>query len=117
MANETRRRYDFFSGTVTDNPLGAGAGTLNSAELSAFPTVPAAEYVVIIFDPLGPDPEIAYMTAHTSGQTTGTILRGREGTTGQEWAAGTDWVHGPTVTDFDYLRTPMSRLYARANYR
>jgi hypothetical protein len=85
--------------------------------LAAFPTVSSAEYVVIVFAPLSTTPEIAYITAHNFGQTNATILRGREGTTGTQWAAGTRWAHVPTSVDWDYLRTPMSRLYARANYK
>lgn len=117
MANERRRRHAFFSGTVSDNPLSSGATTLNSPGLAAFPTVTSNEYVAIVFDPQGPTPEIAWMTAHNFGQTTGTIVRGREGTTGRAWNSGTRWTHTATTWDFDYLKTPMSRMFARMNFR
>lgn len=117
MANERRSRYNSFSGTITDNPLTNVAVTMNSAGLAAFPTVTSVEYVAIIFDPLGLNPEIAYITAHNFGQTTATIVRGREGTTGTQWSAGTRWAHSATTVDFDYLKTPMSRMFARMNFR
>jgi hypothetical protein len=117
MANERRRRYNAYSGNTTDNPLLVGALTFNSAGLAALPTVASNEYLAITFGPLTTTPEIAWITAHNFGQTTATILRGRETSTPSQWPAGTRWAHGPTTWDFDYLRTPMSRVYARANYR
>lgn len=117
MANETRRRYGFFSGTITDNPLTIGATTLNSAGLAAFPTVSSAEYVALSLDPLSTNPEIVWMTSHNFGQTTGIIVRGQESTTARQHASGTRWSHAATTHDFNYLKTPMTRLFARMNYR
>lgn len=117
MANERRSRYNSFSGTTTDNPLLSGATTLNSAGLAAFPSVTSVEYVAIVLDPLGTNPEIVYITAHNFSQTTATIVRGREGTTGTQWPLGTRWAHSATTEDFSYLKTPMSRMFARMNFR
>ena len=48
--------------------------------------------------------EIVYLTAYTAGQTTGTILRGQEGTTAVGHGAGVTWQCGPTVLDYSRLR-------------
>jgi hypothetical protein len=117
MANQARRRYNFMSGTLTDNPLLIGATTFNSAGLAAFPTVSSTEYAAITISPLSLTPEIVWITAHTFGQTVATIIRGRESTSALQWSSGTRWAHTATTWDYSYLKTPMSRTYARANYR
>lgn len=119
MANERRLRSDSDSGTITDNPLLIGATTMNSAGLSTFPVVDSTSYMAITLDPLGlaGAPEIVWITAHTSANTAATIVRGKEGSTARQHALNTRWSHGPTSEDFDHLKTPMSRMYARANFK
>lgn len=123
MANEQRVFYAGFSGTILDNPLSAGATTLTSAALVNFPTITSAQYVAITLDPLGVAgiPEIAYMTAHTNGVNTATIVRGQEtvyGTSaGRSHAQGIRWSHALTAFDLRYPRSPAQRVYMRANYR
>jgi len=99
MANETRVRADFVSGTVDDNPLTAGATTLTSTELADLPAISSSEHAVIVLDPDGTQ-EIVYVTAHTASATTATILRGQEGTTAVSHAQNTSWVHGPVASDY-----------------
>ena len=119
MANETRVRYNSLSGTITNNPLLIGGTTLTSAELASFPAVATAEYAAIILDPQGlaGAPEIVWLTAHTAASTSGTILRGQEGTTARQHNVNTRWSHGPTALDLNYPRSPITRLLARANFR
>ena len=123
MANDQRVRYNSYSGTITDNPLLIGATTMTSAELASFPVVTATQYVPITLDPMGIGgrPEVVYITAHTASATTATILRGQEQAFGSSAARqhlqGTRWSHGPTAYDLTYGDNPMSRLYARANFR
>jgi hypothetical protein len=106
MANEKRLRSLALGGWIEDNPLTSGAVAINSAGLAAMPAVGATEHMAITLDPDGKfgAPEIAWVTAHTLGATTATIVRGRE-----TWNAGVGvarqhdrdvaWVHTPTLED------------------
>lgn len=100
MANEIRRRFNFQSGRITDNPLTSGATTLNSAELAAFPAVGATEYAVLVLNPTNTNAEIIYVTAHTGAATSATVVRGREGSTAQSWVSTAQWVHVATRYDW-----------------
>lgn len=117
MANELRLHANWVSGQVTDNPLLIGANTMNSSALASLPVVDTTNYAALTLDPASTSPEIVWVTAHTGGATVATILRAQESTTPKQFSAGTRWVHAPTSWDFNYLKTPMSRLYAKANYR
>lgn len=103
MANYYRKRYNFIGGLVEDNPLSSGATTLTSAGLAAVGTLGTDEYMVVILDPDGVDgePEIAYITAHTSAATTATISRGLESSTARAHDRDTPWVHAATAQDFE----------------
>lgn len=140
MANDKRLRALAVGGLVEDNPLTVGAVALNSAGLAALPAVGGTEQAAIIFDPDGwfGAPEVAYVTAHTVGTTTATIVRGREGSTARPHDRDVPWVHSPTpwdfspaltkagaVTDADFPHAPPdgtqahdttnNRLYVRVN--
>lgn len=103
MANELRVRANFFGGLIEDNPLLIGATTVNSADLGGIPVIGSTQHFPIILDPDGiaGSPEIAYVTSHTSGSTSPTIVRGREGTNAREHLRDVPWMHGPTIKDFD----------------
>lgn len=77
--------------------------TLISDELTALPAVDATEHMAIVLDYLGAGngPEIVWVTAHTAGVSTATIVRGREGTSGVEHTSIRPWIH--TVTPADYI--------------
>jgi hypothetical protein len=102
MANEIRRRYNFQSGTIDDNPLSNSATTLTSTELAGLAAVDSTEHVALVLDPtgVGNGPEIVHVTAHTGSATTATIVRGREGTSGVQHASTITWVHVATASDF-----------------
>lgn len=102
MANEIRRRYNFLSGRITDNPLTNTATTINSTELAGLPAIASTEYAVLVLDPtgVGNGPEVVYVTAHTGSATSATIVRGREGTSGVQHASTIYWVHVATNADF-----------------
>lgn len=95
-----RQRDNNVQGTVTDNPLTAGATTLNSAGLANLSAV-ASNHAVLILDPLrtAGAPEIVIVTAHTGGATSATITRGAYGTTARSHNSGVLWVHAPTIDD------------------
>jgi hypothetical protein len=103
MANEIRVRQIAIGGLVEDNPLTSGATTLTSAGLAAVASgISSSQHLAIILDPDGIDgaPEIIWVTALTAGAGSATVLRGQESTTARAHAAGTPWIHGPTLRDF-----------------
>lgn len=96
-----RVRTDNVFGTTTDNPLTAGATTLNSAGLANLAAVTAPDEAIITLDPnrVSGAPEIVVVTAHTGSATSATIVRGQFGTAAREHALGTEWVHGPIASN------------------
>lgn len=102
MANEIRRRYNFKSGTITDNPLTNSATTMNSTNLAGLPAIGSTEYAVLVLDPAGTGngPEVVYVTAHTGSATSATIVRGREGTTAVQHSSNVTWIHVATAADY-----------------
>lgn len=96
----TRVRTNNVFGTTTDNPLTAGATTMNSAGLANLAAVSSAE-AIIVLDPnrVNGAPEIVVVTAHTGSATSATIVRGQFGTSAREHPSGTEWVHGPITTN------------------
>lgn len=84
----TRLRYNGLSATLGD------ALTSSSTAITGSDYIPLS-----ILDPNGNESEVVWLTAYTQGQTTGTISRGKEGTTRVTHASGDRIVHGPTVAD------------------
>ncbi len=111
MANQTRKRADFITGTIDNNPLTNSGTTLTSDELIALPAVDSSEHMVIILDPtgLGNGPEVVWVTAHTAGTSTATIVRGREGSSGVQHTSVRIWAHAPTLNDFPLDVTAATR--------
>lgn len=67
---------------------------------TAVPTITSPDYIPLcILDTNGHVLEIVWLTAYTAAATTGTITRGKEGTTGVAHSSGDKIAHGPTVTD------------------
>lgn len=106
---------NFASGLTTNNPLGAGATTLNSLTLAALPTLTAGQTFWVTLDPEGVNgaPEIVQITAHTSGATSATIARGQQTTLARSHPSGTVWVSGATQTDMDEL--PFRKMTAKGD--
>jgi len=100
-----RLRRNFASGTITDNPLTAGATTINSAGFSGLPVVAAPDIMTLVLDPLGTGgiPEVAYVTAHTAAATAVTVVRGQESTYGgsgaRQHAQGVPWIVADTAAN------------------
>lgn len=105
MANDIRRRYNFISGIIDDNPLSNSATTLNSTELAGLAAVGSSEHVALVLDPtgVGNGPEIVWVTAHTGSATSATIVRGREGTTAVSHASTIAWAHVATAADYSTI--------------
>lgn len=101
MANELRVLTNFLGGLIEDDPLSATASILTSASLAAMPVIDATNHMALTLDPdaLEGMPEIVYVTAHASGATTATILRGKEGTTALDHSKNIVWLHAATMRD------------------
>lgn len=102
MAELYRKRYNGVDGVTL-----AGGGLTNSATSITFSaalqsmganiaTLATDEYLPLVIEN-----EIVYLTAYTAAATTGTISRGKEGTTGAAHSAGVDVIHGLTVADIE----------------
>jgi hypothetical protein len=111
MPNEIRVRQNFAAGTITDAPLSNVATVVNSAAFASLPAIGATQHLPIVLDPAAAAgaPEIVWVTAHTAGATTATVLRGRGGTTARQHAAGTVWRHTPMVDDYVTVATSTTR--------
>lgn len=94
MANEFRVRGNLTSGTLSSS-LTNVATSMSSAGLANLPVVGATQHAVIVIEN-----EIVYVTAHTGGATTATILRGQEGTSAAAHSSAVAWVHGPVASDY-----------------
>lgn len=106
-----RIRNNFMGGQV-ETELSASGLTLTSSALISVPEVTSGDYFPIVLDPDGIHgaPEITYITAHTIGASTATLVDdeaatparvGKEGTTARIHPVDTFWVHGPTIVDFN----------------
>lgn len=66
----------------------------------AVPTIAGGDYLALsLLDSAGCLAEVVHLTAYTSGGTTGTIVRGVEGSTAQAHASGAVLRHGATALD------------------
>lgn len=78
------------------------AAALTHAGGTAVPTLAGGDLIPLsILDSNGNLVEIVHLTAYTAGATTGTIVRGREGTTGVAHASGASVRHAATTADFE----------------
>jgi hypothetical protein len=89
------------------------AAALTHSNGTAVPTLAAGDYIpLVILDASGHESEIVWLTAYTSGATTGTISRGQEGTTGVTHNSGDAVIGTPTVEDLRFVGV---RVYNSAN--
>ena len=100
MALGRRLRLNNQLGTLGGSGLTSGGGTITFAVAPGFVTLANNAYYPISVDEGTSSFEVVYLTAYTAGATTGTILRGQEGTTGVSHSAGANWAHAYTVADF-----------------
>lgn len=97
-------RYNNVFGTVSvgsitlTNTGGIGDSAVSFASAPVFPSISSSDLVKIIVEPDTPNEEIIYMSPYVAGATTGTALRGQEGSI-KRAHTGVAWVHGPTAFD------------------
>lgn len=78
------------------------------------PTVASPDYIPLsIHDSSGVLSEVVWLTAYTAGATTGTIARGKEGTTGVSHSSGDKVQDAMLVAD---LRKPLDPIVLNATY-
>jgi hypothetical protein len=102
VANERRQRSNYVVGTL-DVALGGTAGdtTLTGSALARLPVVDALSYAPLtIVDPVAGTHEVVYVTAHTAGAGTATVVRAMEGSTLRAWPLSSTFVVAPTAADF-----------------
>lgn len=99
-----RLRYNNAIGQLGGSGLTAAGTTITFQTAPSFATLSGDDYIPLVLEPpVGSSPsanfEVVYLTAYTAGQATGTIQRGREGTTAVAHNAGVTWVCAPTTSD------------------
>lgn len=100
-----RLRYNGLSTTLgasltnVDTSVTFGAA-LTHSNGTAVPTITGSDYIPLsILDSSGHLSEIVWLTAYTTGTTTGTIARGKEGTSGVAHSSGDKVVQAPLAED------------------
>ncbi len=111
MPAGTRVRANNAYGTTTDNPLTAGATTMNSAALTTLPGVAVGQHAIIVLDPkrVNGQPEIVIVTVHTGLSTSATITRAAYGTIARSHPSGTAWAHVAVDEDYTEILTSTTR--------
>lgn len=99
MAETYRLRYDRLSSSLGAAIPDASATVITFASKLTYaggdvPTIGTDRYLPLIIDN-----ETLYLTAYTSGATTGTISRGKEGSTAAAHSSGATVRHAPTARD------------------
>lgn len=105
-----RLRYNNQAGTLASLPLTSGGTTINFSAAPDFATITSPDYIPLTLDYGTANFEVVYLTAYTSGGTSGTITRAAEDSA--NWPAvahnstsgpggGTAvWSVAPTISDF-----------------
>lgn len=109
-------RVNNISGTASGNAMtlsSAGATSCTWTSAPAFPTIASPDFAKIILEPDTANEEVVYLTAFTSGATSGTVTRAQEGSAAITHSA-VSWVHGPTANDF---KSSATRLFAAGHFR
>ncbi|WHT21024.1 hypothetical protein N8J89_08135 [Crossiella sp. CA-258035] len=91
---------DFQFGTLT-TAITSSQTSITEAKFSTLPALASTDsYVpVVLMDTTTGLHEVVWVTVHTSGSTTVTVMRGREQSTAKAWSVGTVWSNAPTAWD------------------
>jgi len=109
-----RLRYNGQRGT-TGASLTSSGTTITFTVAPNFATIVSPTYIPLTLEPNTANMEIVYLTAYTSGATTGTITRAAEDATLHPAVAHvitSTWDHGPTKGDFDPQDSLQSPAFA-----
>lgn len=99
---------NFLSGTISDNPLGSGATTINSSGFANLPTIASPDTMWLTLDPSGAygAPEVVQVTAHTAASTAITVLRAQQGSSARSHPQTTVWANPVTQVDLEGGNAP-----------
>jgi hypothetical protein len=121
MAPTNRRRFTgLLSGTSVPSLAAAISPTATTVTFPAaltygggqsVPTIADPDYIPFVVDPDKSTEEVVWLTAYTSGATTGTVVRGKEDTVAVAHGVGAKALHGPSANDLDYLSSSASASY------
>ena len=94
---------NFLSGAISDNPLGSGATTINSAGFANLPTIASPDTMWITLDPVAAygAPEVVQVTAHSASATSITVLRAQQGSSARSHPQTTSWANPVTQVDLE----------------
>jgi hypothetical protein len=94
---EIRGARDYFW-TALDEPVAIASPTITSDSFVSLPTTySTTSYLpLILHEPATARHEVVWVVAHIAGSRSLTVVRGREGTSAQDWSAGTQVACGPT---------------------
>lgn len=109
-------RVNNVSGIVGGNTITLSSGGTTTATFvsaPAFPTITYPDFAKIVVEPDTANEEIIYLTAYAAAATTGTVIRGQEGTAAIAHSTAA-WVHGPTAADY---KNSAVRLFAACHFR
>ncbi|MFC0546936.1 gp53-like domain-containing protein [Kutzneria chonburiensis] len=100
MTYEQRAPRDYTFGTL-GTAVAVSDTTVSSTALATLGTgYSATQYLpLVIHDPSRGAYEMVWVTGHAAASQQVTVVRGREGTTAQAWASGTQLVAGPSTRD------------------
>lgn len=107
------RKWENFRAGNLGASLTASGTTITFDANPGFATVSSPDHIVLILDPYTSAREIVYLTAYTSGATTGTIQRAKDGTTGVVHSNGARWLNGPVASDMLYS-VPVGTVFTYA---
>lgn len=97
-----RKLYNFLYGSLVA-PLSESATTINFGRVlpvELLETQDGKEYVPLVISP-DTEPEIVHLVEYEPGETSGTVLRGREGTHPASHSPGAPWGCKPLVADIE----------------
>lgn len=90
---------DYLFGTLS-NPAAESDTSLSSADFTSLDINYTTQVVLplVLHNPATHEHEVVWVTNHSAGSQTVTVVRGKEGTDAQPWPGGTQWICAPTVT-------------------
>ncbi|GAA0632141.1 hypothetical protein GCM10010174_61420 [Kutzneria viridogrisea] len=89
---------DFLFGTLSV-AAALGDTTIQSSAFASLGTGYSTSIVlpIVLLNTSAGTREVVWITGHTSASTSVTVIRGKENTTAQAWASGTQWICAPTA--------------------
>lgn len=99
MSAITRAPKDFLLGTLS-TAAAISDTSMSSAAFAGLPTTYSTTFVLplVLLNPALDTYEVVWVTGHTSGSPTVTVVRGKESTNAQAWPSGSQVICAPTAS-------------------